>query len=253
MENNTHNNHDKMNEILEKIKKNELVMRPKVFFNLKIAALAVLSVFAFIVSIFLFSFILFSLRASGHASLIGFGPSGLEVFLLLFPWPLFILELVLLGLVGWLLRSFRFGYKSPAIYVLSTVLLSVVISSVLVTRTTALHDRLLMRADHGDLPIVGKMYREVRMPLPPPEGHGIFRGEVGEIGTSSFTAKIDRVRGSSTVLYIVRTPDERFIKVISAGDKVFINGRIQDDVIYAERIKRVIALPAREDVLIERR
>src|SRR3954470_23687445 len=103
--------------ILEKIKKNELAIKPKTYFRLKLVALVLVSVLTFIISIFLFSFILFTLRASGHAALIGFGPSGSHVFLALFPWKLLLFDIVLLLIVGWLVRSFRFGYKSSVLTV----------------------------------------------------------------------------------------------------------------------------------------
>ena len=48
-------------------------MRPKAFFTLKVIALAVVSVLTLVTTVLLFSFVLFSVRASGEMLLLGFG------------------------------------------------------------------------------------------------------------------------------------------------------------------------------------
>ena len=73
---------DNIQNILEKIRKNELTLKPKTYFRLRFAAFILVVVVLLVVSSFLSSFILFTIRASGQASLLGFGPSGWQVFLL---------------------------------------------------------------------------------------------------------------------------------------------------------------------------
>jgi hypothetical protein len=82
-------------EILQKIKSDDVKMRPRVYFTIKLIILAIISIITLITTVFLFSFVLFSVRASGEMLLLGFGYRGVVIFLSLFPWKTLFLEIVL--------------------------------------------------------------------------------------------------------------------------------------------------------------
>jgi hypothetical protein len=128
--------------ILEKIDTRELSMRPKIYFTLKVAALVLITLAVLVISIFIFNFILFSSRINGHESLLGFGPRGILTFLEFFPWWLLGIDIALIILLEWLLRQFRFGYKSPVLYLLLTLLVVTASTAFLIDRGTAFNDQL---------------------------------------------------------------------------------------------------------------
>jgi hypothetical protein len=245
MENNKPHDLDAINSILEKIKKNELTMRPRTYFTLKLVALVLLVVAICIVSIFLSSFILFTLRASGHASLIGFGLSGWEVFLILFPWKLFLFDIILIILLEWLLRSFRFGYKVPALYLLFGVVVLMTITGIIVDHLR-LHDDLMRLAGQHRIPSqFGKIYDQARRPPPPPYGWGILRATVTAINPdNTIQVDFDDPRKATTTSLTVLIQSQSFLNMLSIGDKVFIGGKIVNDHIEAQNLR--IALPHSE-------
>jgi len=237
MNNNTTQN-NKIQNILEKIHNNELTLKSKTYFRLRFALLIIVIVAIVVVTLFFLSFILFSLRASGQAALIGFGPTGWQVFLALFPWKLTILEIVLILLLEYLLRSFRFGYKVPVLYLLFGVVLLMGLSAIAVDQTP-LHRILLEQADQNHLPYpFGSMYENTRRP--PPQGYGIYKGTITAIGTSTATIELVNPMGIGTTTQIMvllpasPLPDAQTIAV---GEKVFVRGQLVHGAIRALEIK----------------
>ncbi len=233
MSNNPQNPKDKIQNILEKIRTNELTLKSKQYFNLKFAALIILILAVFIVSIFLSSFIVFMLRVGGHASLVGFGPSG---------WKLFILEIALIILLEWFLRSFRFGYKVPVLYLLSGILGLMLITGFLVDKTS-LHDLLLRRADEHHLPGAFRdFYEGVRRP--PPQGYGVFRGTVANVDSGGLIVNLDNPDGIGTTTPVkvsFTNPDADMVAKV--GDRVFIKGEMVNGEIHAHGMRNANDMP----------
>jgi hypothetical protein len=225
--------------VLAKIKNREVTATPKSYFVLRLVGLIAVVVALFVVSIFFASFMVFTFRTGGHMTLAHFGVSGWEAIALLFPWKLFALELLLIGNVEWLLRSFSFGYRIPSAYLLGAVLLVMGLTGVAVDQTP-LHDSLLQRADMDDLPILGEFYEHVR--IPPPEGHGIYRGEIIAASSTLLTIAIDNPRGFGTTTLIgVLVP--KGSETIPVGTKVFVYGEERDGTIYAKDIRIATGVP----------
>lgn len=237
MENNRREQNNNLQNILEKIQKNELVARPKKYFRLKITGLITIALATLVISIFLFSFILFDLRVSGQISLIGFGSNGFTLFLLLFPWKLLLFDLVLIFFLGWFLRTFRFGYKTPVLYLLVGVLTSIIVVGFIVDNNTSFHDYLLHEADqHLLLPIINDFYEQVRMP--PPREYGIYRGTITAIGTDTLRVNLDNPMGTGTVTPIqVLTPISEGTSSAEIGERIFITGEIINGQIHAVLFK----------------
>src|SRR5258708_270145 len=138
--------------ILEKISKEEVVMRSKKYFILKALALAAVALAVLLLSLVICNFILFSIRLNSHDALLGFGPRGFLVFLQLFPWSYFALDILLILILEWLLRRFRFGYRRPVLYLLFGILVLTTSVGFFIARGTDIDDRLLDRADQHSLP-----------------------------------------------------------------------------------------------------
>jgi len=232
---------DKTQDILEKIRRNELILKPKIYFRLRFVAFLLVVFVVLVVSVFLSSLILFTIRASGQASLIGFGPAGWQVFLVLFPWGLFILEIGLIILFQYLLRSFRFGYKVPRLYLLGCVLVVMLVSGFAIDKTP-LHNILLRQADENHLPPpFGNLYEGARR-LPPP-GYGIFFGTLTGIKGNALIINLLNPMDSSTIMTVILPPRQTAIEE-KVGDIIIIQGKIIDGKIQAQDIKNVNNLPS---------
>ena len=233
---NTNPQKNSIDRVLEKIQNNELRQKPKSYFRLRFVALIVVAVAVLVVSVFFASFIIFSVEASGQASLFQFGLSGWEVFLLLFPWKLAILEAMLIVGLEWLLRSFSFGYKIPVLYLLAAVFAVMLISGVIVD-VTPLHGELLAQADQHHLPpALDDFYEGAR--IPPPPGHNIFRGQIVSVATSTFMMALDNPAGlgTTTVIEVVILPGED-TNDIHAGERVFVEGELIDGTLHAHDVR----------------
>jgi hypothetical protein len=233
---------DKTQDILEKIRRNELMLKPKIYFRLRFVAFLLVVFVVLVVSVFLSSLILFTIRASGQASLIGFGPAGWQVFLILFPWGLSTLEVGLIILLQYLLRSFKFGYKIPILYLLGGVLVIMLLSGFAIDKTP-LHNILLRQADENHLPPpFGNLYEGARR-LPPP-GYGIFFGTLTGIKGNALIINLLNPMDSSTatIMTVILPPGQTTVEE-KVGDRIIIQGKIIDGEIQAQDIKNVNNLP----------
>ncbi len=145
-------------ELLEKIKKGEVKRRPKSYFLMRsfLYALAILAVLGF--SLFLGSFIFFSIRATGIFFLPILGFPGLKLFLLSFPWILIVLIVLLIILAEALLKRLHVVYSKPLLYSAIMLVVLVFFGSFIIERTH-LHARLFERAREDMLPVMGPVYR----------------------------------------------------------------------------------------------
>lgn len=218
------------NEVLDKIKAGEINMRPKFYFLLNVIALIVIAVLALVTSSMLVSFIVFSLMASGKMFLLGFGLRGFMMFFVLFPWPLLIIEVAFIVLLEWLLKKFKFGYRTSFSRLIIAILaISLVVSAIITL--TPIHNNMLRRAEKKDLPIFGDYYRGIRRPA---KGTEVFRGVVSSVGTSSFVLdqqmdgdvdSDDRVQS-----YLINLPQNISQENIpGVGEVVFVGGKLMPD------------------------
>ncbi len=92
-------------------------------------------------------------------------------------------------LLQWMLRWFRFGYKTPVLYVVAALLALTVVSGLALDRATGLNDRFLGQADEHRLPPpFGDFYGGARR-MPPP-GNGFCRCVITAISGDSLSLKI---------------------------------------------------------------
>lgn len=159
------NNEPQENNFKERILKNieteDIKAYSKTHFLLRVILLIAVTIVTLIISVFLFNYVFFSLRISGHESLLGFGPQGVVPFLEFFPWPFLVVDIALIIILEWLLRKFRFGYRSPILYLLIGLFVVTVSAGYFIDRKTGFNDALLQQADHDYLPgPFGELYRE---------------------------------------------------------------------------------------------
>lgn len=225
--NDTNENKDIKSLVLEKIQSGKINMRSHFYFVFGVTSLIVVAILILLISSLLMSFIFFSLIGSGKLFLLGFGFRGFMMFLILFPWSLLIIEIVLIVLLEWLIKKFKFGYHSS----LSRLVFVILVVSILIGAiidTTSLHKSVQHRAEQGDLPLpfVGDFYRGIRRP---PRGQDIFRGVVSGVGTSSFilSQRSDYMENVDEHRYvIILPPGTSNVLVPNVGDTVFVAGML---------------------------
>ncbi len=169
--------------ILDKINKGELKMKPKVYFTVKAIFVLIVIIVAIISMSFLISFAVFSIKESSRLFLLGFGSIGVWTFLTTFPWFLLIIEIVSLFLVDILLTHFKFAYKTPFIYLIIITSIFVVFVSVFIS-ATPIHETLYQEVIEQRLPALKTMYINIKRP---PNKRGVFRGVVTSIDDDMFT------------------------------------------------------------------
>ncbi len=238
--NNTHHHNEKdslKDSILSKIKTEQISMRPRLYFTLQVAAVAVVAVIVLLLSIFIFNFILFSIRINSHEAFLSFGPRGIQGFLIFFPWVALMLDVAMIVMLEWLIRKFRFGYRVPMLYLVGIIVVLTIAAGFGLDRGTYLNDRLLDRAEHEGLPppLAGLYHGARRAPH-----DGICRCTVTAINGSVLT--VADFRGGATSTYTVMLPDDDLRATSSGlkiGDVVFVAGDKDDaDVIRAFGVRK---------------
>lgn len=223
--------------VLEKIRTGDVHMKSGARFVVQVAVLIVVAGLVLITSSVLASYIFFSLRVSGHQFLLGFGFAGVVLFLALFPWILSLVDIVLLFLFDWLLKRFKFGYRTPIVFLLLLTAVATIIVG-FVINLTPLHSSLLIRAEDGDLPIIGNFYENLRHPA---NDRGVFRGAIISINGNSFVIKhddfdIDIDDGTRVVV----APDGfDVVSMLRVGDRVFVAGTFVNNELHAYGVRKI--------------
>jgi len=215
--------------VLDKIRAQQVTMRPRFYFTLKSIAVAVVAILTLLLSVSIGSFILFTIRTSYETTLLGFGPSGLFIFLTLFPWPLLILDVACIMLLEWMLRWFRFGYRSPLLYLLFVILV-IILSASSVIDTDRVSDSILRGAHDIDLPIIGDFYDRGRRP--PPPGSGACPCVVLAVNGNILTMQENIPNGLPEQVTVVLPPGAA-TSSIHVGDKLFIVGTFNNGTLNA--------------------
>lgn len=226
---------DIKNFVLKKIHLGEIHKQPRVYFVAQITLVIVVVVLTLVVSVFAVSFALFSIHESGELFLLGFGIRGFLTFLSLFPWLTLVIAALLVFLLEWLLRHFKFSYRRPILYVFFTAICLIFVGGLLIFMTP-LHTILLDKADKNELPIFGEMYENIRMPH---EDRGEFRGVVVSIATSTLTiTHNDRDRDVDDGTRIITVPQGFDASQFHIGDRVYVAGNIASDTITAYGLEK---------------
>lgn len=227
--------------VLAQIREQKVSMRPKLYFTLKAVAVLVVAGVILLVTVGIFNYISFSERVNGHESLLMFGPRGILLFLAIFPWPLLILDILLVVLLESLLRRFQFAYRRPVLYLILLFAVGAFALGVVLDRATHFNDDLLQRIDHKQLPPpLGFLYVDARRPAP--HDRGIFRGTIVNVATSTFTLihdDYDKDQDDGT--YEILPPPETPLQNFSLGERLYVAGTVENGIVHAYGIE---VLPA---------
>lgn len=208
--------------VLRRIEQDCVKIKPKSYFVIKAVLLALCVFSIFVLSVILVSFIIFSLNTRGDLFLLGFGKRGIVKFILLFPWFLLSIDALLIVLLDYLVRRFRFGYHSPIIYLFLATLVFVTTFSYLIN-FTSLHSQLSDLARSRHIPFAESMYGDINKSR---HGEGIFRGIVSSVGDNYIVLKHSNFDGPDTELKIMVPADLNPKSFVHPGEEIYIAGDI---------------------------
>ncbi len=173
-------NNNFTDKIINKIKERGLHMRPRWHFIAQTLLVIGVCVAAFILAVFLLSWVYFILHANGAWLLPAFGRRGWMGLARSFPWLPAVAGLVLLLVLALILEKFRWAYRLPLLYVGLGVLGLVVVFSLTVAQTP-FHQEFYRFAQQGR-GLAGPLYRGYgRMPK-----DEAYVGTVANPATSTF-------------------------------------------------------------------
>ena len=146
--------------LLNKIKEGKVKMKPKAFFVFKMV-FASLGIFFFALFLLgLMSFASFIFKANGFGLFGRFGFWGMQRVFFALPWLIILLCLLLLLIFETIAKKIAFVWKKPLVYsFLVIILLSLLFCFIL--SGVNLHPRLFFRAQRGELPLMGGLYRNL--------------------------------------------------------------------------------------------
>jgi len=218
--------------VLDQIKGDQVKMRPKIYFVLK-TLLIVLGIFIVaLFALYLVSFIVFALRASGAWYLSGFGFPGIKASIILIPWLLILMALILIIILEVLVKRFSFSYRQPILYSALAIIIFVLLGSFAIGQT-GLHPNLFQRAREGRLPVAEKFYRGFGMG----KFHNVHRGIVSGLTDNGFSIKTC----NDEILIVIVSSETRFLFEgdVEINDMVIILGERDNHTITATGVRKV--------------
>ncbi|MDP1709514.1 MAG: hypothetical protein Q8L21_01355 [Candidatus Komeilibacteria bacterium] len=225
-------NNDLAKKIITKIREGKLNMRPRWYFILQTAAVLVISVLAFVLAVFLISWLYFILHASGAWLLPAFGSHGWMHFLRSFPWLPASIGLILIMILAFILEKFRWAYRQPALYVGLGIVVLTVLFSLTIARTPV-HDIFYQQAFKKGGGPAGSLYRGYgQMPR-----SSAYTGTVMDVATGTFS--ITTAEGE--VISVATDGRTRFPfgYQLEPNDMVMIMGERTDNILRAFGVREI--------------
>jgi hypothetical protein len=214
--------------VLERIQRENIHMRPRTYFVLRIAGALALGLGILIVSILICNFLFFTIRLNGHDILPALGGRGFLLFIQLFPWNLLAIDVLLIVLLRFVVREFKFAYRKSWLYTIIVLSILSIIVGMALDRGTSLNDRLLQSDDDGHLPgPFHGLYSGAREE--PHSEKGEYRGTIVAIGDTFLL--LDDAHDATDIPIRVVLPKEGpdAGRSFSIGDIVVVLGDHEED------------------------
>jgi hypothetical protein len=156
--------------LLARIREGKVSMHSRTYFILRAAFVVLVGILAFVLSVFLFNLVLFTLFTGGRALLLTHGMRGFLIFIQFFPWWVLLADILLLVALRSLLRQYSFGYRSPTLYFVFALMVVIGSMGFIIYERTNVNERLEHAAHEGRfLSPVRAFYDDARRTLPDPD------------------------------------------------------------------------------------
>lgn len=227
------NNEKLISQVVSKIEKGELKMKPKAYFVAKTILIVGLLNLGFLLALYFGSLIIFVLRINDIFLFHGMGFQVIRSALLSFPWYLVFLVFALVILVETTAKRFHFIYRKPLIVSLLIILALVFLSSFLVERSS-LHHSFFRLAEQERLPLAGRMYRD----LGNLKIENVYFGTILEKKDDFWIMELDS--GEAVSLKITeKTRGRRVFSEIKEGNEVIVIGELEEGLINVDSFKKI--------------
>ncbi len=221
--------------VLNKIKQGKIKMKPKSYFIFKTLFFGAGVVFAFLLSVFLISFIIFLLRASGILNLPAYGLRGIAMFFGSLPWFLIIFTIIFIIVLEVFAKRFSIVYRKPLVYSILGIIIIILLVGVFIAKTP-IHSKLFFKHAQKDKPsIVGLFYKKAFINSP----EDIYFGTVLNVADNGF--EIETKEGESFSVVAISKDRSRcsYNEDIQEGDMVMIIGDKDNSTIKAFKIRKI--------------
>lgn len=223
---------EKYNNLIEKvnaqISSGKVHMRSRLVCVFKSIALVLSSLFVFFMTTLLVNFIIFSIHMQSTDAFLGFGPRGWYAFFTFFPWPLLVLDVLGVILLIMLLRTFRFGYRVPLLYIGGAVFVSAIVFGFALERHTPMNDVLMREVNRPEVP--GSIPTLLnRLHTPPPHREGRCRCEIIAI-TDATHLEVRDVKTGESFRAVMENNTYATTSGLTVGEIVFMGGEMEDGV-----------------------
>ena len=218
--------------IFNKIKKEQIKMRPKIYFILRAILVALMTILVAFFILFLVSFILFNLRASGAWFVPRFGFGAMGIFIKSLPWLFILIALILIVVLEILVKRFSFAYRRPILYSVLAIIIFALLGSFAISRTH-LHPDFFWKAQERRLPMMGGFYRGFGMPKLGKVHYGI----VTDMTDNGFY--LETSQGEILTVLATSTIRSPMGPNIKKDDRVVVLGKQDDGTVQSFGVRRI--------------
>lgn len=215
--------------IMHTIRTNRIVMIPRIHFFARTGLFLAGVGLALVASIFVVSFIHFTLRDNGLLELPRFGAPGVVALMGQLPWFSILFSIAMVVFLEILASHFSYVYKRPLVYSIIVGVVIVVVGGTLVARTS-LHESAFRLSHEGKLPGIAPFYQRA-MYNPP----NVTIGTITDM-PDEHTAKLLTREGLETVVMIsaqTKLPNHG----VGVGDTIVVFGEPASSTIHAIGIR----------------
>ncbi len=217
------------NSILYKIKNGDIKKLPKVIFNVKSAFFIVALFLVLSFSVFVLSFIVFSLQISGLWKLSFFGIKGFQMLISNLPWIIILLVIGFIVILEIMVNRYSFSYRKPFLYTSLMVICLVVVTS-LVIRKTSFDENFYSKIEQGKIPAFKPLYEKYVNPSP----EYFHPGTLIKMEPEGFILEL---HDKKTIFVRISEKTEKRIGFeIYPGTRLLVVGKIVNEIIDAEII-----------------
>jgi hypothetical protein len=222
--------------IIKAIQDGSVAMRPKWHFVLRAILLLLGMILVVLSLLYLISFIIFALHASGVWFAPGFGFRGLRTFLGSLPWLLVALALVFFLVLEILVKKYPLGYRRPLIITVFGILALALLGGLAVSKTS-FHRGLYEASRANHLPFAGGFY--LQYGASPHDNLTI--GKIIELKETGCEIR-DRADRNVQVTFTQDT-DFPFGQDLQLNDIIVVLGQRQDDSVLAIDVREITDTP----------
>lgn len=227
-ENNSENTIEK--KVLNAIEKNQIKPHSKWYFVAQSSFFGIGLVVLALLVLFFSSLVIFNIRQSGSYMAPGFGFYGVGLFLLSLPWLLIGLVVILVLVLEYILKRYKFAYQRPILYSFVALALLVSVGSIFISQSK-MHEALWAKSRREPGFFGGPMYKHFGKSKNGP----VTIGKVFE--TNENGCKLNTEEGENWQVLINDDTHLPYNYTVSNGDVIIVLGPKEERTIKAVGIK----------------